>query len=300
MGMRRADRSNPWLLSIEAARRRAPAWVIAALGGSAAAIVIVLAGAATGRLRMLFAWAGASSPGLIGVTAYLLVFGPLLAIALIGGRVEGRPVVLQETRPALALAGGAWAGFVGFGLAAALAALAGAVGRGSAASGLLVPLTMGVSMVTLQATAEEVYFRGWIQPNLCARWGVWLGLAATSLIFAAVHLTGAAGNAWALANLFLAGLCFGLLALRSGGVLAPAGAHAAWNWLESCGLGLAPNPGVGPFGAIVDLDLKGPPLWGGGEDGLNASLPVTLVLLAALALLAALGPLRDQPAAARA
>jgi hypothetical protein len=82
--------------------------------------------------------------------------------------------------------------------------------------------------------------------------------------------------------------------------LAPAGAHAAWNWAESCGLGLAPNPGVGAFGAIADLDLEGAPLWGGGQDGLNGSLPVSLVLLACLALLVAFGPLRAQPAAARA
>jgi hypothetical protein len=70
----------------------------------------------------------------------------------------------------------------------------------------------------------------------------------------------------------------GLLALRTGGLWAAFAAHGVWNWTESCGVGLDPNPGVGAFGALIDLDLAGPALWSGGEDGLNGSLALTLVL----------------------
>ena len=78
----------------------------------------------------------------------------------------------------------------------------------------------------------------------------------------------------------LGGLWFGLLAVRSGGILAPMAAHFAWNASESIGFGLDPNPGVDDLGALANYDLVGLPIWGGSPEGLNASIAMTLVLAA--------------------
>ena len=90
-------------------------------------------------------------------------------------------------------------------------------------------------------------------------------------------------------NLFLAGMFLGLLALRTGGLVAPCAAHFAWNWCESNLFGSDPNPGSGLFGAFFDLDLRGPALWSGGDDTMNGSLATTLVL-GAIILSLAFGP----------
>ncbi|HEX7758114.1 MAG TPA: CPBP family intramembrane glutamic endopeptidase [Caulobacteraceae bacterium] len=113
---------------------------------------------------------------------------------------------------------------------------------------------------------------------LGGRWGAWMGLLATSLIFCGLHVVGGARAPLAAINIFLAGLFFGLLALRSGGLVAPITAHFAWNWAETGLFATDPNPGAGPFGALVDLDLTGPSLWSGGADTMNGSLATTLVL----------------------
>ena len=78
----------------------------------------------------------------------------------------------------------------------------------------------------------------------------------------------------------LAGTLFGMLALRTGGLAAPVAAHWAWNCTETLALGLSPNPGVGDFGALADLDMRGSALWGGSEYGLNGSIAATFVLVA--------------------
>jgi uncharacterized protein len=90
-----------------------------------------------------------------------------------------------------------------------------------------------------------------------------------------------------------------LLAARSGGLSGAIGAHFAWNWTEQILLGIDPNPGLGSFGAIANFELTGPAVWGGSDEGLNASIAMTIALLALLAplLILAKRPARtDEPA----
>ncbi|HMP55013.1 MAG TPA: CPBP family intramembrane metalloprotease, partial [Novosphingobium sp.] len=60
----------------------------------------------------------------------------------------------------------------------------------------------------------------------------------------------------------------------------PWAAHFAWNATEDAGLGLVPNPGNGPLGSLFDFDLVGSALWGGGPEGLNASIGTAAALVA--------------------
>ena len=86
-----------------------------------------------------------------------------------------------------------------------------------------------------------------------------------------------------LLNLFLGGLLFGLLAARSGGLAAAIAAHFSWNWAEQLLFGLDPNPGIGSFGSILNLELVGSSWWGGSDEGLNASIAMTFALAMLLA-----------------
>src|SRR5258708_6682229 len=74
-------------------------------------------------------------------------------------------------------------------------------------------LVLGAVLVLVQSVAEEAFFRGWLQPVLCASWGAWAGLLLTAAAFALLHIIAGAHGVLAVVNLFLGGLLFGLLAL---------------------------------------------------------------------------------------
>lgn len=214
----------------------------------------------------------------------LLVFGPLIAMAVILGSLSRRPVLRAGDRPLTWTITGLGCGVVAIGAVVGLAWVSGGL-RPATHPAPVVPglLWLGVALTVLQAGAEELLFRGWLQPALMERIGVPAGLLGGAVIFAAFHAISAASNPISLVNLVIGGLWFGLLALRSGGILAPLGAHFAYNAIEDCGLGLVPNGPTewsGPLGALHDMDLVGQPLWGGTAEGLNASLGLTVVLVA--------------------
>lgn len=216
----------------------------------------------------------------------LALFGPILGVGWAGARwanVASSPAV---SLPAAFLRG-LGLGFAGLSIAVAYAFIAGSAGLGAGedADGggrQIALLAWGCAVVLFQAGAEEYYFRGWLQPVLAQRWGQGLAVMATAIAFAALHFIAGATSPWSLINLLLGGVLFGLLAARGGGIGAATGAHFAWNGGEQLLFGLDPNPGVGVFGAVVDLDLGGTPLWGGSPEGLNASLPMTLALVVVL------------------
>jgi membrane protease YdiL (CAAX protease family) len=150
---------------------------------------------------------------------------------------------------------------------------------------LAAPLTVGV-----QTTIEERFFRGWLQPILCARWGALAGLGVASLIFSIGHSWGHGISPLAFVNDALAGAAFGLMAIRTGGVWASTAAHFMWNFTEANVLGVFPNPGVDPLGSILNIDFQGLGLWTGGAEGLNGALGTTLVLLCLIAAVYRTGP----------
>ena len=276
---------NPWVVAVDAAPRRVVPSVLLllALGVAGAAVEV-------GRL------AGPQVAGLLRLDGALLgrqavldicIFAPLWAAALVGGGFERRAVWRKGSGAPDAAAGLVFGAGL-YVLAVALLKLTGHLAQGPDGGGgaALGGVAAGLALTAFQAGAEEAVFRGWLQPVLCARWGVWCGLLAASAVFAALHLVAGERSPMALLNLMLGGMAFGLLALRSGGLWAPFAAHIAWNWIESGVLGLEPNPGVGAGGSIWDLDIVGAGLWSGGGDAMNGSLAATLVLLLGVAGLA--------------
>jgi membrane protease YdiL (CAAX protease family) len=271
--------TNAWILRVDGAGRRASSWVV--LGVAVAALLLAMFGGVTlyGRLAAPLA----DRPALDRIVLDLCILGPLYAVALVALAYERRAREPANAAPAAALALGGSAGFLGFTLAVGLAALLHAVAPGAAPAALahrLSGLVLGVAVIAFQAFGEELFFRGWIQPVLAARWGPWIGLTATSVLFAAAHALGRPPGVLALVNDALAGAVFGLLAYRSGGLLAPFAAHFAWNWAEQSVFGLTPNPGVDALGSLLDLDLVGPRLLSGGADEMNGAITATLALLA--------------------
>jgi hypothetical protein len=224
--------------------------------------------------RALVDW----SPGAQEALFSLLLYG-LLALVAVVGRKLARLTGGGSASAGRWIALGVAIGVGGLMLTLGYATLAGAVARGAGVAGAGMLLFGSVVMVG-QAASEELFFRGWIQPVLARAWHPALAILVTALAFAALHVAGGARTPLTLVNLLLGGILFGLLAWRSGGLAASIAAHAGWNWSEGIVFGLDPNPGAGSFGAVHDLDLIGASLWGGSGEGLNASIAMTIVLVA--------------------
>ncbi len=212
----------------------------------------------------------------------LVLFGLLIVAALLWGLLAQTKVLAAGRVPLKAGAMGLAIGVFGLLIATGYAALAGGLHWVySYVNPRILLLLAGTILTFYQCAGEEIFFRGWIQPMLVRGWGRWAGVGVTSLFFALLHLfAGVVHSPLAVVNVVLAGLLFGLLAIRTGGLIAPIAAHFAWDWSEGILLGLYPNPGVDVWGSLWNLDLIGSPLWGGSAEGLNGSLGVTFVLLA--------------------
>jgi membrane protease YdiL (CAAX protease family) len=227
-----------------------------------------------------------------------VVYGALLLFGLAGAFLSGVNPLRLGRRPGHGLSIGAALGLFGLAAAAGYAWVAGALGGGEPTTMDAGLLAWGTALILFAVVAEEIYFRGWVQPVLARQFGTAAAVFLSALAFAALHVMGGVRSPTSLLNLFLGGLLFGLLAARSGGLAGAVGAHFAWNWTEQILLGIDPNPGVGSFGAIANLELAGPAIWGGSDEGLNASIAMTIALLAMLAPLLIMA--RQKPAGSEA
>ncbi|MDQ0250288.1 membrane protease YdiL (CAAX protease family) [Sphingomonas kyeonggiensis] len=217
----------------------------------------------------------------------LALYGAMVVVALAAGAVLRHRVAALGISPGWRFAAGLGLGLLGICLATTFATIAGGLRFGPGGGGAAV-LFFGPVLVFFQAAAEELYFRGWIQPVLARAWGVLPAIGVTALGFAALHMLGAAAAPLSFLNLLLGGLFFGTLAAQGGGLAGAIGAHFAWNGTEQLVFGLDPNPGIGSFGSLLDLDLAGPAAWGGSGEGLNASWAMAMALVVVLVPLAML------------
>ena len=216
------------------------------------------------------------------VLFYTILFVPLIVLSVLLGLLGRHRVLRAGEHPLRWLTMGLVLGAGGLTTCVAYAWLNASLRQIPIAGSAENHLILSVAIVLLGVAAEELLFRGWLlgalQDMLGSAWAVLL----SAIAFSGFHwwAGGAAADVVSLANLMLGGLWFGLLAVRSGGILAPMAAHFAWNASESIGFGLDPNPGVDDLGALTNFDLAGLPIWGGSADGLNASVAMTVVLTA--------------------
>ena len=295
--------ANPWIESARSALRTPAAWlVLLSAMAVTATTVFVLPPPVSDFLPVI------EGDGLVAVAVnrallYGLLFASFFATALIGVFWERRPPRVGAWTFAPAAMTGFAIGFACLAASLAFTLLVGAAhltGDPAPAWAAIPGVALAGVLVLLQCWAEEALFRGWLQPVLCLQWGVWPGLAVTSLLFGVAHSVRTPSPV-AVVNAVLAGLMFGLLALRTGGLAAPLAAHFGYNWAEQSIFGLTPNPGVDAMGSIFNFDLSGAPLLSGGGDELNGSLCLTLALGVIVILLGLAGmAARTEPEAQKA
>ena len=146
----------------------------------------------------------------------------------------------------------------------------------------------GVLIIVLgwivQGGAEEILTRGWMLPVIGARYRPWIGIAVSSLFFAALHGLNNGLSVLALINLALFGLFAALYALREGSLWGISALHSAWNWVQGNFFGLDVS-GMQAGGSLWNLKTQGPDWLTGGAFGPEGGAAVSTVLVIGIVLL---------------
>lgn len=148
-----------------------------------------------------------------------------------------------------------------------------------AAIAILLPCFM------LQASVEEIIFRGWLMSVLAKRFNVVVAVVVTCLIFTALHYgPGQKLIVMGASFLFSAFAC--CWAIKAGNIWGVMGWHAGWNWFLATAFEL-PVTGIdaGVSALVVKLIPRGSDTLTGGGEGPEASAICLLFFAGATALL---------------
>ena len=155
------------------------------------------------------------------------------------------------------------------------------------------PIALGGGLIGLpafivQASAEEVLFRGWLMGAIGARYRPWIAVLASTLLFSLAHTLGPDVTILALLNLVLFGLFAAFYALAEGGLWGCCAWHAVWNWLEFDVFGFSWGGGRS-LGLLTYVHTAGPDIVTGGAFGPDGGLLATAVLIIGIASIAIIG-----------
>lgn len=105
-----------------------------------------------------------------------------------------------------------------------------AVSRTSAYTGFQPVALLFIPAYMIQASSEEVLFRGYLLSSFSAKTGIIRAVLLTSLLFALMHVGNYGINILVLGQLFFLGVLFAFLTIRTGSLWAACGVHAAWSF----------------------------------------------------------------------
>lgn len=134
----------------------------------------------------------------------------------------------------------------------------------------------GIGLSFLSAFYEEVIFRGVLQKKLTARFGPFVGISVSSVLFSLMHAANTGFNLQVFFTLSVFGAALlGIPYWKTSSLACSIAAHFAWNGLLFCFLG-GPVSGVEMPG-ILAVDQSVPVSLSGGAFGIEGSFicPIT-------------------------
>jgi membrane protease YdiL (CAAX protease family) len=134
----------------------------------------------------------------------------------------------------------------------------------------------------IAAFIEELVFRGIIFQSIMERFGPAAAAISTSAFFSILHIWNPNIDSVALINIFLAGILFAVMYIKTLSLWLPVFFHFIWNLNQPMTLGL-PMSGVnyGAFFVKINYDYENPlmNLIFGGSFGIEGGLITTFILL---------------------
>jgi len=234
--------------------------------------------------------------GMAGLATFLLLPFALIGLLVLAwiGFVEKRPpATIGLTRP-----GGPrrYLGGLAIGCAMTAAIVAAIWAAGGADAGGFAPafatpaallnIAILLACFAVQASVEEILFRGWLFSAVARKLNVPIAVVLTASVFALLHY-GPGQPLLFTFNIVLFSIFACLWALRAGSIWGVMGWHTGWNWLLATGFELrvtgldAHQPAL-----LVRMVADGPFWLTGGGEGPEGSLFCTLAFVAGILLLA--------------
>ncbi|MCP4213965.1 MAG: CPBP family intramembrane metalloprotease [bacterium] len=143
-------------------------------------------------------------------------------------------------------------------------------------------MSMGYFLVVffLAAGFEEFLLRGYMFQVLCEGSRNWIGVAVFSLAFALAHFWNPSFSFMGGLNIFLCGILFALIYLKTRSLWFVTSMHMAWNWAQGIIFGVNVS-GNRISGSLLETAPRGSELISGGAFGAESSIiyTVTAVML---------------------
>lgn len=127
--------------------------------------------------------------------------------------------------------------------------------------------------------AEEIFFRGYVMNALQQMGKVRLTVIISAVIFSIAHANNPNSlHDLGLVNIFLVGVLFAYMFIKTGNIWLSIGFHITWNYFQGNVFGF-PVSGTAPHG-IYHIQSLGSSLWTGGTFGAEGGLLATIILVA--------------------
>lgn len=132
-------------------------------------------------------------------------------------------------------------------------------------------------MFTAVGFTEEYLCRGFIQHHLL-RFGPYMALIVTSIVFGLLHFSNPGVTVFAIINIILAGCFIGSVMYAFNSIHAAVGVHITWNWVQGAVFGI-PVSGTDVSGYFSTVVANGNQIVTGGKFGVEGSIACTIVTL---------------------
>lgn len=138
-------------------------------------------------------------------------------------------------------------------------------------------LVIGLIAFIAVGFGEEIFGRAYCMSVLKQTRNKYIVLGISAVVFAAMHLGNNGINFLALINLFLVGILFGYMFMKSGNVWMPIGFHITWNYFQGYILGFQVSGNE--VNGIYQLENSVNSYINGGTFGPEGGIIVTLILI---------------------
>ena len=144
-------------------------------------------------------------------------------------------------------------------------------------------ILLGIVIFILVGFGEEMFFRGYLMSVLKQTNNSFVIILVSSLIFSLMHASNLNANPLGLFNIFLVGIVFAYMFIRSSSIWMPIGYHITWNYFQGYvfGFQVSGNPTNGLYETTVAQNN----LINGGAFGPEGGAAVTFILIVNLAIL---------------
>ncbi|MCY6355867.1 CPBP family intramembrane glutamic endopeptidase [Clostridium sp. ZS2-4] len=136
----------------------------------------------------------------------------------------------------------------------------------------------GILIFIIVAINEETMCRGYILNTLNQMGKPWVSAAISSGVFAALHLLNPNVKLIGILNIFLVGMLFAYMYIRTNSLWMPIGYHFTWNYFQGSVFGFAVS-GTTEAQGIYNIASVNENIFTGGSFGPEAGILATVVLI---------------------